>query len=96
MPKISNEANTFLNEENILSFAQLATISLLMLESNLDNEFLIGLHTFDKILQASGNQRSEFLSRLEEVVNKSWESPNTEIVALTLKGELLIRILIII
>nr|CAD2184573.1 unnamed protein product [Meloidogyne enterolobii] len=87
MPKINNETNLYLTEENILAFSQIATISLLMLESNVDNEFLIGLHTFDKILQASGNQRFEFLVRLEEIVNKSWELPNnTEIVALALKG----------
>uniref|UniRef100_A0A915MZE0 Cell morphogenesis protein C-terminal domain-containing protein n=1 Tax=Meloidogyne javanica TaxID=6303 RepID=A0A915MZE0_MELJA len=87
MPKINNETNLYLTEENILAFSQLATISLLMLESNVDNEFLIGLHTFDKILQACGNQRLEFLVRLEEIVNKSWELPNnTEIVALALKG----------
>uniref|UniRef100_A0A914LEB6 Cell morphogenesis protein C-terminal domain-containing protein n=1 Tax=Meloidogyne incognita TaxID=6306 RepID=A0A914LEB6_MELIC len=87
MPKINTETNLYLTEENILAFSQIATISLLMLESNIDNEFLIGLHTFDKILQASGNQRFEFLVRLEEIVNKSWELPNnTEIVALALKG----------
>uniref|UniRef100_A0A915M906 Non-specific serine/threonine protein kinase n=4 Tax=Meloidogyne TaxID=189290 RepID=A0A915M906_MELJA len=78
------EAN---KKEEKKAFSQIATISLLMLESNIDNEFLIGLHTFDKILQASGNQRFEFLVRLEEIVNKSWELPNnTEIVALALKG----------
>jgi len=49
MPKINTETNLYLTEENILAFSQIATISLLMLESNIDNEFLIGLHTFDKV-----------------------------------------------
>jgi hypothetical protein len=48
--KLSDTPNVMMNEEELNTFTRILLITLPLLESNLDNEFLLSLHTLDKVM----------------------------------------------
>ncbi|KAL3116112.1 hypothetical protein niasHT_007412 [Heterodera trifolii] len=83
-----DSANILLTENDMEIISQLLFIALAMTESNLENEFLLGLSFVDKLLLISGKERLNILEKLEElIVQHGWDDfPG--IIALCLKGTL--------
>uniref|UniRef100_A0A183BXC8 RING-type domain-containing protein n=1 Tax=Globodera pallida TaxID=36090 RepID=A0A183BXC8_GLOPA len=87
--KLSEDnANVLLTENESETISQLLFIGVAMMESNLDNEYFLGLSFVDKLLLISGKERLHCLRKLDEfIVLHGWDDfPG--IVTLCLKGAL--------
>ncbi|VDM37733.1 unnamed protein product [Toxocara canis] len=73
-------------EEDLSALCQLLSISVAMLESNNDNEYLLALHLLDKILDAAGTDRTVCLQRLSKTVAQLDWTAFSGIVGLVVKG----------
>ncbi|KAI1729370.1 protein furry like protein [Ditylenchus destructor] len=81
-PLISEEEYTI----SINALCQLISISVAMLESSVDNEFLLALHLLDKILVAAGNEQTECFNRLEKTIKQLEWSNFPGIIGLASRG----------
>uniref|UniRef100_A0A914ZBN0 Cell morphogenesis protein C-terminal domain-containing protein n=1 Tax=Panagrolaimus superbus TaxID=310955 RepID=A0A914ZBN0_9BILA len=58
------------NEDSIGAFVQLMSIAVAMLESHVDNEYLLALTLMDKLLEAAGPDRECCLQRLHKTIKE--------------------------
>lgn len=72
--------------EDLSALCHLLSISVAMLESSNDNEYLLALHLLDKVLDVAGSDRTVCLQRFSKTVAQLDWSTFNGIIGLIVKG----------
>ena len=80
------KVETAANEEGINAFAQLMSIAIAMMESHIDNEYLLALNLMDKILDSVGSDREQCFQRLDKMIKQLEWSGFSGLIGLITRG----------